>query len=304
MIIILMTIANVTIAQSIETCWNIDTFNDLIKNREIKKVYISEGTHLTNGLLVNRSDLEIIIPFGCTLILKDSARLNPMAFGGISNAVLKVEGTLKDPLKNITINIEGVIDGNKKANPYERGGVEGINLIYVHDSKIKGDGKIINCNGDGIDLDAVQDVSISDVTVKSNGGSGIHFGSPRPITASSNCIIQNVSSIDNGYRGLRNGFDVSWPNQKGIIFYDCYAENNYRNWEIHAEGSALINCLETQRNKNSVRNDFSDAEYVDLNGVNQTDKSCISTKRWIFIKRYVKSILGYETPSYLNDLDL
>ena len=304
MVFILMAIATTTIAQSIDTCWNVDRFNDLIKNMEVEKVYLSEGTHLTDGLLVKRSDLEIIIPIGCRLILRDSAKLDPMAFGGKSNAVLKVEGTISSPIKNITIDLQGEIDGNKLANPYEKGGVEGINFIYVQDSKIKGSGQVVNCNGDGIDLDAVEGLLVSDVTVKSNGGSGIHFGSPRPITASSNSLIQNVSAIDNGFRAFRNGFDVSWPNKTGIVFYDCYAANNYRNWEIHAEGTVLINCRENQSNRHSVSNDFSDAEYVDLNGLNQTDKSFISTKNWVMFKRDLKSFFGYEIPDHLKGLNL
>nr|QOS24809.1 hypothetical protein VP359_00013 [Vibrio parahaemolyticus] len=93
-----------------------------------------------------------------------------------------------------------------------------------------------SANGDGIDLDAVHNSKISGLTVRENGDSGIHFGSPRPIMPSTNNIVIGVTSINNGFRIGKSGFDLSWPNPDGAIYVNCVAIDNYRNYKMEATG--------------------------------------------------------------------
>jgi hypothetical protein len=95
-------------------------------------------------------------------------------------------------------------------------------------------------------------------------------------------MVIKVTSKNNGFLRHRNGFDLSWPNSNGAIFVNCKAVDNYRNYEIEAE------------------DDFSGADFVLVNGVNMTNKSWISVKNKILIKRDIKSFLGVESLKNLN----
>tara|TARA_Y100000385_G_C13104568_1_gene646713 strand:+ start:814 stop:1764 length:951 start_codon:yes stop_codon:yes gene_type:complete len=259
------------------------------------------GTHYTNGVFL-KSNITFIIPNKAILKLRDSADINKEAFGGIANAVIMAKGSRELPLVNLKIRVYGEIDGNKKYNPYKEGGVEGINLSWVKNSVIEGDGIIHSVNGDGIDLDAVTNIIVKDITVTNNGGSGVHFGSPRPIYGSIGNVILNVKSLNNGFRAKRNGFDLSWPNPNGAVFVNCLSKDNYRNFEIEAINSVVLNSKSI--NTGVVIDDdyFGGANFVFINGKNQTNKSWFSRKTIIILKHKFKRFFNIDSPKYLDNL--
>ena len=276
--------------------------NLVIKNmKPLDKIELCPGIHYTNGVFL-KSNITFIIPNNAILKLRDSADINKEAFGGVANAVIMAKGSRESPLVNLTIKVYGQIDGNKKHNSYENGGVEGINLSWVKDSIIEGDGIIQSSNGDGIDLDAVTNVIVKNISVINNGGSGVHFGSPRPIYGSIGNVIVNVKSLNNGFRANRNGFDLSWPNPNGAVFINCLSKDNYRNFEIEAPNSAVFNSKSI--NTGAVVDDdyFGGANYVFINGKNQTNKSWISRKSIILYKHKLKRFFNIDTPKFLDDI--
>ena len=276
--------------------------NLVIKNAQpLDKIELCPGTHYTNGVFL-KSNITFIIPNKAILKLRDSADINKEAFGGIANAVIMAKGSRDSPLVNLKIMVYGEIDGNKKHNSYENGGVEGVNLSWVKSSMIEGDGVIHSANGDGIDLDAVTNVIVKDITVTNNGGSGVHFGSPRPIYGSIGNVILNVKSLNNGFRAKRNGFDLSWPNPNGAVFVNCLSKDNYRNFEIEASNSAVLNSKSI--NTGDVVDDdyFGGANYAFINGKNKTNKSWVSRKSIILYKHKFKRFFNIDSPKYLDDI--
>ena len=259
------------------------------------------GIHYTNGIFI-KSNTTFIIPDKAILKLRDSADINKEAFGGIANAVIMAKGSREAPLVNLIIKVYGQVDGNKKHNSYENGGVEGINLSWVKNSMIEGDGIIHSVNGDGVDLDAVTNIIVKDISVINNGGSGVHFGSPRPIYGSIGNVIVNVKSLNNGFRAKRNGFDLSWPNPNGAVFVNCLSKDNYRNFEIEAPNSAVFNSKSI--NTGAVVDDdyFGGANFVFINGKNQTNKSWVSRKSIILSKHKLKRFFNIDSPKYLDNL--
>jgi hypothetical protein len=212
-------------------------------------------------------------------------------------------GTSENLVENVHLIINGEIDGNKRIHTYERGGVEGIDWKWVKNSSISGTGVIHSANGDGIDLDAVYNTRVEGVTVKDNGDSGIHFGSPRPIVGSLNNIVIGVTSINNGFRIGKSGFDLSWPNPDGVVYINCTAIDNYRNFDMEASGGAIYNS-KSINNGNVVEADsLSGADYAYLNGQNLTNKSLISTKTKILLKRDIKKMLGMSYHKHLDGIE-
>jgi len=232
-------------------------------------VILEKGTCLTEGITL-KSNISLEIPRGTIVKLDDNAQLNEKAFGGVVNAVILAKGTQEKPLENIHIVLDGEVDGNKGIHTYENGGCEGVNLAWIKNYSIKGSGLIHSANGDGIDIDAAENLVVDGVTVHGNGGSGIHFGSTRPIHGSKNNIIMNVKSYANGFERKRNGLDLSWPSPNGAVFVNCLAKDNYRNFEIKAVGGVLVNCQSLSSGKVIEEDDFSGAEYA---YVNNQDKS-------------------------------
>lgn len=249
-----------------------------------------------------RSNMTLTIPFGAIIKLKDNAIINSKAFGGIGQGVLQAKGSEEEPLENIHIILNGEIDGSKDIHKYENGGIEGILFSWVRNSSITGSGLVHSANGDGVDLDAVENINIRDIYVEKNGGSGIHFGSPRPIRSSKNNLVINVTSRNNGFERKRNGFDLSWPNPYGAIYIFCTAENNYRNFEIDATGGIVLASLSIDNGTVIKKDEFGGAEYAYINGKNVTNKSWISKKHKILIKRDIKKFLRKETPIFLDEV--
>ncbi|WP_412125851.1 hypothetical protein [Vibrio cyclitrophicus] len=197
-----------TTENDITICTQNEALQQCIDNAKTNIISLSSGIHETSGIFIS-SNQTFIVPDGSTLKLADDAVLNGEAFGGDANFVIASIGKPNQLVSNVHIIINGEIDGNKDVHVYEKGGVEGIDWKWVENSTISGSGVVHSANGDGIDLDAVHNIQISDITVKDNGDSGIHFGSPRPIMPSTNNVVIGVTSINNGFRVGKSGFDLS-----------------------------------------------------------------------------------------------
>jgi polygalacturonase len=290
---------------NIQTCFPYSNLNECINSSKFGNVQLVPGIYLTDGIKL-KSNLTLNIPQGAIIRLSDNAELNNKAFGGVANAVILAKGLQEKPLTNIHIILNGEIDGNKLAHPYEKGGSEAVNFAFVMNSSIRGSGVIHSANGDGIDIDASNNITIEDIIVKDNGGSGVHFGSPRPIYGSTNNIILNVKSYNNGFERKRNGLDLSWPNSNGATFINCTAVDNYRNYEIEAEGGIIVGSLSIDNGKVVKKDNFEGAEFVQINGIDITNKSWISKKHKILIKRDIKKLLNpifnFKTPKYLDPI--
>lgn len=288
--------SNVTICtpdKDLQTCINSANGNT---------IKLSEGIHKTSGISIG-SNTTFIIPHDSVLILKDSAVLNPDAYGGEANSVIRSIGKEDDLIENVHLIIDGEIDGNKKIHTYEKGGAEGIDWKWIQNSTISGQGVIHSVNGDGIDMDTAFNTVISDVTVRDNGDSGVHFGSPRPIKGSIGNVVIGVTSLNNGYRIGKSGFDLSWPNPDGVIYVNCTAIDNYRNFFIEASGGAIYNATSKNSGKVIEDDDISGADYAVINGKNITNKKWISTKTQILMKRDIKKSLGMDYHKHLDGIE-
>lgn len=257
--------AYVSHAQPVVTCLPSEDINDCIDKLPAGVIRLVSGDYYTEGVKL-KSNITLEVPSGALVKLKDSAKLNSRAFGGVANAVIQAKGSRAKPLTNINLLVDGEIDGNKLKHPYENGGVEGVNLVWVSHSTIDGSGIIHSANGDGIDLDAVSNVLVRGVTVKNNGGTGVHFGSPRPIYGSKNNVLFRVTSTNNGFRAKRNGFDISWPNPYGATLISCVAKDNYRNYQIEAKGGVVVNFRSQDSGGVIEADDFSGASYAFIGG--------------------------------------
>lgn len=287
---------------NITTCYSDKNLQSCIDGSKTDIITLSDGVYKTSGIKIP-SNKTFIIPKNTVLKLSDNAKLNGKAFGGDANFVIATIGKPDRLISNVHIIVDGEIDGNKKIHTYEKGGVEGIDWKWVKDSSISGNGIIHSANGDGIDLDAVHNIKISDVTVKDNGDSGIHFGSPRPIMPSTNNIVMNVTSINNGFRIGKSGFDLSWPNPDGVIYVNCKAIDNYRNFKMEASGGAIYNSKSIDNGKVLKLDDVRGANYVIINGENKTDKKLISEKTIILFKRDIKKFFGIDYHKYLDGIE-
>jgi len=247
------------------------------------------------------SNSTVIISKGAVIKLADDA-LMPHKGG----YVIGIRGSEGKYANNVHIILNGIIDGNNEVHPYEKSGNEGISFGWVKNCSITGMGIVRKASGDGIDVDSVEGCYFEGVKVVDNSGTGFHFGSSRPIKSSKNNIVMNVYASGNGFKNKRNGFDLSWPNPNGAIFVNCEAVDNYRNYEIEAEGGIIYNSISISNGKVSKADDFSGAYLAIINGKNVTNKSWISKKHKVLIKRDIKKLLNpffnFENPKYLKPL--
>ncbi|MFG1592798.1 hypothetical protein [Halobacteriovorax sp. CON-3] len=299
LILLFMNIYCVLGHDGITICKTTQSLKECVKNRRNNIILLTKGIHYTYNLPIP-SDTIFIIPKDTIIKVPKDAKLNPKAYGGVANSVISSKGTPEKYLENITIILNGIIDGNKEIHTYKKGGLEGIDWAYVRNSTITGTGKIVNANGDGLDIDASEFNSISNITTELNGGSGVHLGSPRPISSSKLNIFVNVKSNNNGYDFDKNGFDVSWPNPLGAIFINTYANKNNRNYQLKGRNSKVLYSY-SKDSKN--KDDFSDADEAIINNKNVTNKNILSSKLKILLKRDFKKILGLETPKYLENVN-
>ncbi len=295
--------ANTHAQEEITVCYPSVDLQSCIDESKTSTISLSKGIYNVQGIHIS-SNTTFIIPKHSTLRLDDDAVLDSDAFGGEANFVLASIGSKDSMIENVHIIVDGEIDGNKTIHTYEKGGVEGIDWKWVTNSTISGSGVIHYANGDGIDIDATFNSIISDVTVRDNGDSGIHFGSPRPIAGagSKNNVVIGVTSLNNGFRIGKSGFDLSWPNPDGVIYVNCNAIDNYRNFFIEASGGVIYNAI-SQNNGKVVKKDIiSGADYAVINGENATNKAFISLKSQILIKRDIKKLLGMEYHKHLDGI--
>ncbi|EKO3922295.1 hypothetical protein GCS60_003223, partial [Vibrio metschnikovii] len=152
-------------------------------------------------------------------------------------------------------------------------------------------------------LDAVHNIKISGVTVRDNGDSGIHFGSPRPIMPSTNNVVMDVTSINNGFRIGKSGFDLSWPNPDGVIYVNCVAIDNYRNFKMEATGGAIYGSTSIDNGKVIEKDDVGGASYAMINNENVTNKNFISVKTKILLNRDIRKLFGMNYHTYLDGLE-
>lgn len=289
-------------AQEITLCSNNEDLQKCIDNAPTDTISLLEGLYLTSGIHIT-SNTTFIIPKNSILKLADDAELDGAAFGGDANFVISSVGKPEQLIENVHLVINGEVDGNRDVHVYEQGGVEGIDWKWVENSTISGSGVVHSANGDGIDLDAVHNSKISGLTVRGNGDSGIHFGSPRPIMPSSNNVVIGVTSINNGFRIGKSGFDLSWPNPDGVIYVNCIAIDNYRNYKMEATGGAIYNSYSINNGSEIKKDYFGDASYVMVNGSDVTNNNFISMRTKILIKRDVRKLLGMSYHAYLDGLE-
>ncbi|KFA99243.1 right-handed parallel beta-helix repeat-containing protein [Vibrio sp. ER1A] len=298
-------LSNVSYSDEIDItyCDTTQEIQQCIDSSKSGHIVLSAGLHLTDGILLG-SNTKLVIPKGAILKLSDDAILNPKAFGGTANYVIASIGDPDNYITNIEIIINGEVDGNRDKHPYEKGGVEGIDLKYVENSIISGNGVVHSANGDGVDLDAVRNIKVENITVRDNNDSGIHFGSPRPIIGSHGNLVYNVTSINNGYRIGKSGFDLSWPNPHGVTYVNCKAIDNYRNYKIEGVGGVIYNSKSLELDRKVIeKDDFSGASYVYMNGEDMTNQSFISQRKMILLKRDIKKLLGMEYQKHLDGVE-
>ena len=288
--------------ESFTTCEPSVDLQKCIDNAPIKIIRLSKGIYNVSGIHLN-SNTTLVIPKGSVVRLADDAPINNKAFGGTANFVLASIGTPDNIIENVNIVVDGEIDANKASHPYENGGVEGIDWKWVKNSSISGSGTIHSANGDGIDIDSTFDSVISNVIVRNNGDSGIHFGSARPIVGSKNNVVIGVTSINNGFRIGKSGFDLSWPNPDGVVYINCTAIDNYRNFQIEASGGAIYNGKSVDSGKVVLKDDIKGANYAIINDVNVTNKAFLSKKLKVLIERDVRKFFGIKYHKYLDDVE-
>jgi hypothetical protein len=238
-----------------------------------KTLILEKGVHKSYILKIP-SNIKIIIPKNTTIKLADDSIIDQSLYGeAVGDAVIQINGTENKLLENIFIELNGTIDGNKSIHPYSQGGVEGIDLKWVKNSAIYGSGSIINCNGDGIDIDVSNNCYVEGITLSNNDGGGIHFGSPRPIKSNFNNLIIGCTALSNGFLHQRSGFDQSWPNINGVTYFDCESKNNFQNWDIQGSGVVILNSI--SENKASSKNSdfFDDALFYNISNKNKSDST-------------------------------
>ena len=292
---------NIYAKENITVCYPEDNLQSCIDTSKTNRISLTEGIYNTSGIHIP-SNITFIIPKKAILRFGDNVELDSSMFGGKANSVLSSIGTKDALVENVHIIIDGEIDGNKKIHTYEKGGAEAIDWKWIRNSSISGSGVIHSVNGDGIDIDATYNSIISGVTIQNNGGSGVHFGSPRPIVGSIGNVVMNVTSLNNGFKSKKNGFDLSWPNPDGAIFVNCKAVDNYRNFQIEASGGAIYNSESIDNGKVIDEDDISGADYAFINGDNISNKNFISNKTKILLKRDLKGFLRMYTPNHLKDI--
>lgn len=199
-----------------------------------KYIYVNNGSYEIEMIEITQS-VYIYIDYDVNIKLKDEAEM-PLKGG----AVFKILGTQNNYIEDVIIILNGTIDGNNEVHNYENSGNEGINIQYSFNCAIVGNGTIKNVSGDGIDIDASENTFIQGIKVVNSSGSGVHFGSPRPITGSKDNYVLGVESNNNGQLSSRFGFDQSWPNS-GVIFNNVSSKNNFENFSLQGKNSFVMN---------------------------------------------------------------
>ena len=255
-----------------------------------KTLILEKGLHKSYILKIP-SNIKIIIPKNTTIKLANDCVIDQSLYGeAVGDAVIQINGTENKLLENIFIELNGTIDGNKSIHPYSQGGLEGIDLKWVKNSAIYGSGSIINCNGDGLDIDVSNNCYVEGITFSNNDGGGVHFGSPRPIKSSFSNLIVGCTAESNGFLHKRSGFDQSWPNIDGVTYFNCSSENNFQNWNIEGSGSLLLNSSSTNTLSDFKLDFLEDALYEDSNKPIDNDLNGYKIKETGYYFLYTNSL--------------
>ena len=267
----------VTCEENLQSC--------IFKNNK-ELIIIPKGNYLIEKPLKIPNSSKIFIREDAVIKLSNSAKMP--RFGG---SVIELKGNYKDLISDITIIQNGIIDGNKIIHSYDKSGNEGIKIDYADRVVIFGNGVIQNVSGDGIDLDATSNSVILGVSTINNSGSGIHFGSPRPIIKSSkNNQIIGAYSSENGFYHKRNGFDVSFPNMNSATYAWSIADKNFKNWEILGSNSEVFKGVSIN---SKTKDDTQGASIVEINDSFQ--------KNYLTNLPYIKTLIKRDIYSYLFD---
>ena len=273
-----------------------------------KRISLLPGNYEVSMLQITKDNTTLIIPKGAILNLKQQDY--PKKDGAIIGVYGKHKKWEKqyEQIKNVTIDLDGIIDGHKSYFIPKDISYEGINIKYGENCKIIGSGTIRNINGDGIDIDSSKYCLFRGKTgderlkLLNNSGNGLHFGSPRPITGSYYNIVLDLYAEGNGYLHKRNGFDLSWPNPNGAIYINCIAKNNRKNWEIDGMGGQVIDSQSINTGKVKLEDTFCGASKAIVNGEDITNQNLVSKKSKILLKYYLKKILGIKTQNMLEGI--
>lgn len=256
---------------------------------------IPEGDYFLKQGLQVPSGARLVVETGARITLAETAEM-PVKGG----YVLGLVGSPSDPVKDVVIILNGTVDGNKSAHPYESSGNEGIKVDFGDQVVIFGSGTVENASGDGVDFDSTTNSLVSGITIKNNDGAGMHFGTPRPISSSENNQIIGVTTTGNGFKHSRSGADVSWPNRNSATYAWVEAQSNYQNWDLSGFGSAVFRSFSgTAQSPDNTRG----AQLAELNG--QSSSSLWPNLDYVFqlLKRDLRVFLGFEdVPDFLKEL--
>lgn len=275
------------------TCIPDNEFQECLNLNVDNLIVTPPGKFSIRPFNLNRNQT-LIISQDTILELSDDAKMP--RWGGY---VLGMFGQIDAPIQDIVLVLEGVIDGNKKEHPYSESGNECIRIDYGRRIFISGRGRVQNCSGDGIDIDASSLIYLHGIAAYLNSGSGFHIGSGRPIRSSKDIIGIALDAKENGFVVERAGIDSSWPNSNSVIYLLSKSEGNYRNWELSAAGSyALLNLSVNQR-----RSDLNfGATFTLIN--NKITRSFSENIVYYFnlIRRDIARLRGRDQPDFLKAL--
>lgn len=256
---------------------------------------IPGGDYYLEGGLQIPSGARLIVESKAKITLADSADM-PLKGG----YVLGLIGSPSKPVTDVVIALNGIVDGNKSAHPYESSGNEGIKVDHGNQIVIFGSGTVQNASGDGVDFDSTTNSLISGLTIQNNDGSGVHFGTPRPISSSENNQVIGVTTTRNGFKLSRSGADVSWPNSNSATYGWVESESNYQNWDLSGFGSAAFRSYSGSA---QISDNLQGAKLAEING--QSSSSIWPNLDYVFqlAKRDLRLLLGFEdVPDYLREL--
>lgn len=233
-------------------------------------IYVHPGMHTTRGIRISRSHVALYIPSGAEILLDPMVSVPNVCCGETPLSVLGIYGDPRDPVHDVVVVLEGIIDGNKFIHPRmqgetDQGGVEGINVVYGHNILLVGSGTVQRANGDCIDIDASHRVLVYGLQALECGDSGVHLGSPRPISGSSDVFILGVKSRDHG----RWGVSASWPNSH-VVIADTVASRNCGNFGVASAWSWVLDSHSTEP---MCADRFQGARYAQINETNVSLRS-------------------------------
>ena len=217
-------------------------------------------------------NIKMVIPKAATVGFDPEATLEEE--DGVINAI----GETENLFEGVTIELEGAVDGSHPDwEPGDR--IEAIELDRCREATVRGSGVIHDAPEDGIDIDACRNVFVRGLTVRNNGGFGIHLGGDSGDDIDDQYAqIEHCTAISNGFASNRGGFDKN-QRWEDAIYSGCVAVDNYRNWEIapYTDGSnsgVLSGCQSIDTGSVVAADDVSGAEYAQVDGtVRQTQSA-------------------------------